>query len=380
MASTALCAWAILFYRLTQGLRRSPALSKSIRAAGSVCAVVPLRNESQNVDSLVSNLLSVKCVDKVVLVDDCSTDDTGVKVKNWADSSKVVAVSLNIVPRGWGGKSYACYVGASLCEAAWLLFLDADTRLSEDAVQAALGLAENTGSEAVSVAPTLICRSIWDKVATPFYTFLLNSFIRMDHVNDAAKRTAYFYGSFILFKSRAYWRIGGHAPVASDLVEDRALGSYSKANGVRITLAKSGGMVHAAWAPGFRNSFNALTRVTIPSIRGRVGYGAAFVFAVTMLFIVPYLGVASTNLLLGPPSLLTPPLSEVSLLLALLGTIYCDLANEVTPAYSLGFPVAQFVYVAALWTSVAKANSGKPFKWRGRLHSYKGTLLSSEPS
>ncbi|MEM3857613.1 MAG: glycosyltransferase family 2 protein, partial [Thermoprotei archaeon] len=213
----ALFAWTTLSFRQAGGLSNSPILSDFSPASGQVDVVVALRNESENVDSLLSNLTKVSCVSKIVLVDDSSEDDTLEKCVSWTHNPGVIAVSAGTPPSNWGGKSYACYIGASMCEHDWILFLDADTRMDVDAVGAALGYCSKTGAEAVSVSPQLVCPGLWDKVATPFYSFLLNSFIKMSDVNSQSKRTSYFYGSFMMFKAESYWRIGGHAAVATDL-------------------------------------------------------------------------------------------------------------------------------------------------------------------
>ncbi|MEM3670613.1 MAG: glycosyltransferase family 2 protein, partial [Thermoprotei archaeon] len=329
-------------------------------------------------DSLLSNLTKVSCVSKIVLVDDSSEDDTLEKCVSWTHNPGVIAVSAGTPPSNWGGKSYACYIGASMCEHDWILFLDADTRMDVDAVGAALGYCSKTGAEAVSVSPQLVCPGLWDKVATPFYSFLLNSFIKMSDVNSQSKSTSYFYGSFMMFKAESYWRIGGHAAVATDLVEDRALGSLAKRSGLRVGLLRSDGKVRAKWAPGFRPSFNALVRVTAPSITGRLRVGTAFIFALSMLFVLPYAGILFLTFSKSLAAYIAGSTGLLAFMVACASTALSAKINRVNPILSLLFPVGEMIYLAAMWVSVFRVKSGKRILWRNRTYVYHGVKLSSE--
>lgn len=75
----------------------------------SISVIIPARNEEKNLcelfDSLNNQTIKVR---EVILVDDNSTDNTPLIGKEY--NAKVI--SLKSLPKGWVGKSWACYNGA----------------------------------------------------------------------------------------------------------------------------------------------------------------------------------------------------------------------------------------------------------------------------
>jgi len=281
-------AWLILLCRFEAGFHRSPKLGGEYggQTLHKVAAVVAARNEEKTIAECIRSLLSQECISNVIVVDDGSTDRTYEVAGEFAFDGRLRVLRLE---GNGAGKAQACHFGADHADAEWLLFVDADTRLKPGLVNRALAFAEERGLDALSVVGRLRCPSFWDKVSTPFLFGLLNSFIRLDYVCNRAKKSAYFYGSFILMKKDAYMKIGGHRAVKDDIVEDRALGSLAKKSGLNICIAQAPDSVSAEWAPGFRSNVKAMQRVIAPSINRRVGLGSAFSFALTALFFIPLL-------------------------------------------------------------------------------------------
>ena len=366
-------AWLILLYRFEVGFRRAPKLPRQYidQPTRRVAAVVAARNEEETIAECIRSLLSQTCINSVIVVDDASTDKTYEEAKKFASDDRVHVLRLG---GNGAGKAEACYFGVGHTDADWLLFVDADTRLKPGFVSRALVFAEEKGLDALSVVGQLRCPSFWDKVSTPFLFGLLNSFIRLDYVCDRGRKSAYFYGSFILIKRDAYMKIGGHRAVKDDIVEDRALGSLAKKSGLNICIAQAPDSVSAEWAPGFRSNLKAMQRVIAPSINRRVGLGSAFSFALTALFFIPLLLI--TLSLSGLTQTLTPINTIGAFLgvssLVLVAALSVRSAQRIgsNPLYSLLFILPEAVFSYALWSSIHKVLRGKPIVWRNRAYVY----------
>lgn len=364
----ALC-WTTLLYRFEVGFRRSPMLERYPPVGPRrrcVAAVVAARNEQENIGECVRSLLSQSCVGSVIVVDDGSSDATYDVASSFTVDDRVRVLRLE---GGVGGKAEACHYGAAHAQADWLLFVDADTRLKPGAVDRALTLSESLGFDALSLIGGLRCRGFWDKVCTPFLFGLLNSFIPLHFVCDKSRRSAYFYGSFILIKSEAYWSIGGHRAVRGEIVEDRALGSLAKKSGLKVCIAWAPTLVSAEWAPGLREGVRAMERVAAPSISGRLGLGSAFCFALTALFFIPVMLLAAgTQALHLKAPILIACLVLGGLSLCFGGALSALSARRIgsSPLYAPFFLLAEAVFSYALWSSVGKVLRGRPVVWRGR--------------
>lgn len=368
LSTVALGAWVILVQRFTFGLRAAPTLTGTTltREIGGVTAIVPARNEEPRISRCIQSLLAQPEIGHIVVVDDSSTDGTASAVKKFQDD-RIQLLSVS-PPPGWTGKSFACYWGASHSQSDLLLFVDADTILAPGAVSSALALMRTRNLSAVSAVGELRCATLWDKVATPFMFGLLNSFIKMGDVARPDRHAGYLYGSFILVSARAYIDIGGHKSVRSELVEDRALGRLLKDRGHRIEIARAGKLVSAEWAPGFRKSLNALGRISIQPLKRNRKYGLGFVFALTMLFALPFAA------LVGAFTSGT----DFRLLFAITagGSFVCTLTMCIISAKLIGsstlcsllFPLPEIVMAAVFWATLLRPPRSSKVIWNGRIY------------
>ncbi len=368
-AVLALAAWLLLLARMLGSLS-SPVLDGPLHYANrtSVAAIVPMRNEAENVEGCILSLLEQKGVTKLVAIDDGSSDGTGeLLARAAASDGRVEVLTVADVPIGWVGKTNACNLGSARAgDAEWLLFVDADTRLSAGALDRALAYAEERGLDALSLFGMVRCQNAWDRVAVPFYFGLLVALFPIAAVNDPRKTTgAFFVGSFILIRRLKYLEIGGHAAVAGDLVEDKALGRLAKEKGLKVALGFAPEAVSAVWAPGFKNGANALVRVLAPSMRGRIWVSAGYSFAMSVLFLMPFVSLLA-GVLAGSSFLLLAAAATLAVELGFALVSAARIAPEVPSSFALGFVPASLVFVAVIWNSVITALRHRSVIWRGR--------------
>lgn len=364
-----LAVWVLLTHRLARGIMKSPKLPHSDSTDEKVDAVVAMRNESANVAGCVDSLLSQRAVRRVIVVDDHSEDNTAELARSLAESrGRVTLVSLE--GSALSGKADACYAGAKLSGTEWLLFVDADTRLQAGAVGRALALALEQGVDALSLLGSLRSSSLVGESFTALNLGLLNAFASLEDVNNPARRSAYFAGSFILARRSKYMELGGHGAVRGEIVEDKALAELYKRNGSRVLLCYAPQTVSTAWGGGKEDGLVAsMVREITPSMASAGGFrSAAFSLGMTFLHCAPYIALALGFTAPGPLGTVLVASGVAALFVVML---FESLSLRVTcgslralPAYFAAFPLQ----IASFWTAVYKVWRGKPVKWRGRLY------------
>ncbi len=219
-------------------------------APRSVSVIVPARNEELALSRCLQSLVAQQGVNlEVIVVDDASTDRT----RGIAESiGGVRVVDAGPLPVGWSGKVNAMLAGARLARGDWLLFTDADTVHRPGSLARALAEAEEHGAALLSYSPAQELRGFWEKAVMPVIFAELAATYRPSEVSDPASGAAAANGQYLLISREAYDAIGGHAAVATSLLEDVALARAVKASGRNLRFRFGGDAVGARMYRSFR--------------------------------------------------------------------------------------------------------------------------------
>ncbi len=215
--------------------------------AGSVAVVVPARDEEATLPQLLASLRALATpVREIVVVDDGSRDDTAaVAVRGGA-----TVVAAGAPPPGWTGKAWACDLGARSTGADLLLFLDADVELGPGAVEGLLAVhAEHGGL--VSVQPFHRVVRAYEQLSAYFNVLSLMggaAFARWPAGRPAGRPTA--YGPCLLTSRGDYERVGGHAVVRGEIVDDVQLAAAYDRAGLPVRCLAGGASVRMRSYPG----------------------------------------------------------------------------------------------------------------------------------
>ena len=116
-----------------------------------------------NIQKSVAEKNILKCVDslleqdyeniEIILVDDNSSDKTWFLINNLSKNNKnIKSIKGKQLPSNWRGKNWACHQGFNITRGAYLLFMDADTKLTKFAVSSGINQLENDKLEFLSLA------------------------------------------------------------------------------------------------------------------------------------------------------------------------------------------------------------------------------------
>jgi hypothetical protein len=206
-----------------------------------VSVIVPARNEEASLGACLESLVGQGGVSfEAIVVDDGSTDRTR-KIAGSVPGVRVIEPGP--LPLGWSGKSNAVIAGAKAATGEWLLFTDADTVHLPGSLVRSLAEAQKEDAALLSYSPEQEVRGFWEKAVMPVIFAELASTFRPSDVSDPAAPAAAANGQYILVKRGAYDAVGGHAAVATTLLEDVALARLVKASGRRIFFRFGGDAV-----------------------------------------------------------------------------------------------------------------------------------------
>lgn len=211
----------------------------AVPAVPSVLVVVPARNEENNLGDCVASILSQDYPALTVrVVDDHSTDSTGQIAAVWAKrDARLSVVQPPPLSPGWLGKPHAVHHGVRGASADYVLFVDADVRLTPSAVSRAVGLAEEKRAGLTTVMPELVALSFWERATQPVIGLLLCGLLDPVKTNDPDRKEAAGFGPFMLFRKDAYDALGGHQAVAREVIEDLRLAQLVKEKRLGLCVA-----------------------------------------------------------------------------------------------------------------------------------------------
>ena len=206
-------------------LRSSPVDPPPV--AEPVAVLLPVRDEAGRVEACLRSLLAQTGVRnlQILVLDDGSTDSTLDVVRHVVAADPRVQVLRGApLPTGWRGKAHACQQLADACDAAVLVFVDADVVLTPDAVASTVALLRFTGLDLVSPYPRQIAVTVAERLVQPLlqWSFLTTLPLRAAERSLRPSLSA-ANGQFLAVDAAAYRRAGGHAAVRAEVLEDIAL-------------------------------------------------------------------------------------------------------------------------------------------------------------
>jgi poly-beta-1,6-N-acetyl-D-glucosamine synthase len=318
--------------------------------------LVPAYNEAESVGDTVRSLLAQTRVPAaVIVIDDCSTDDT-------AAIARAAGARVICPPSNTGSKAGAQNFALPFVTTEFVMAIDADTTLALDAIEK---LAPAFDDEKVAAACGFVLprhvRTIWERGRYIEYLF---AFTFYKQVQDFYGRPMISSGCFSMYRTAVLRQMGGWP--TETLAEDMDLTwrLYQASHGVRFVPEAVSYPIEPAdlhflskqlrrWSHGFVQNVRLHRRglLDVPYLRSAVAVATwdAVIASVLFLFVLPLLALVLKQpwLLLGYiidlPALLVPlmvgavPRREVGRALASL------------PAFFLIRAVNGVFFVRAVW-------------------------------
>jgi chlorobactene glucosyltransferase len=363
--------WLAPFATLPRLARNRPNLSEVPPAsAGLVSVIIPARNESAVIATVLGSVLaSAYRPLEVLVVDDRSTDDTAARVAELARGDpRLRLIAGAELPPGWYGKPWACLQGYRAAQGQLLLFTDADTRHQPELLGRAVGALRASGADLVTVSPHQRCETFWERLVMPQIWLLLGLRYHPARVNRSRQaRDVIANGQFILMPRASYEAAGTHEAVRGEVAEDLALAQ---------TVVRRGGRLHFAFAERLMETrmYHGLG----PLVEGwsknvYLGGRRSFPDEPVRRALVPLMLVLAFCFWLVPPVWLAAalpgesvPTAAVAMGLSVLFWSLICYGMRIPLYYGLGYPLGAAV---ALYIALRSTLRGRRrVEWRGRTY------------
>jgi glycosyltransferase involved in cell wall biosynthesis len=238
----------------------------------TVSAVVPARNEEATIAAAVESLGAQPEIKEIIVIDDQSTDGTAAVLEQLCSRyAQLRVLETKELPSGWVGKNYAVSLGAAAATGDWLLFTDADGVHLPGSTAHALADAADHGASLVSYSPEQETRTWWEKALIPFVYTRLSHKYSYAAVSDPDSPAVAASGQYLLIRREDYARIGGHAAVAGEVLEDVALAGLAKQAGLRIYFASGYGIMRVRMYRTFGAMWQGWAKNLYPLMSGAKG-------------------------------------------------------------------------------------------------------------
>ena len=154
-------------------------------------------------------------------------------------------------PPGWIGKNWACHQLAEAATGDLLVFCDADVVLAPGALEAVWAHQHRQRAEVFSVFPRQEARGLGERMVVPLIDENLLAFLPHQLLDAPVPAAAVANGQLLAFLRPAYHVVGGHEAVASEIVEDLALGRRARRVGLKLGLSLGGDLVGVRMYDGY---------------------------------------------------------------------------------------------------------------------------------
>jgi 4,4'-diaponeurosporenoate glycosyltransferase len=323
---------------------------------GRVSVVVPARDEAGQLPGLLATLPEGV---EVVVVDDGSTDGTAAVAR----VGGATVVDGGLLPGDWtSGKARACHLGAGATSGEVLVFVDADVRLTPDALDRLVGLLD-VKRGLVSVQPFHEPGAPVERLAALFNVVAVAA---TDVATPLGRRRGPrgAFGPVLACRREELEAVGGHAVAAHRVDDDVALAEAFRAGGHPVTIRAGGEVVSFRMYPGgLRQLVEGFTKNLAAGVRAARPLTVALVVA--WLTLLVQASVAPVRAVLAGGS---DGLVAAGVLYAVVALQVWWMARQVGRfgiGTALAFPVLLVTFLAVFARSVVATALGR-VSWRGR--------------
>jgi glycosyltransferase involved in cell wall biosynthesis len=341
------------FFTIRQLKSSQSKQSQIIHAKVSI--LIPMRDEFENAQAVLETALKqINLADfEVIVRDDQSTDGTLEVLRQISDDHLSVQNGSSL-PEGWIGKSYALAKLAEQASGDYLVFLDADVRLSDGAIAASISLLEELNLDYISPYPRQLVGDWLSGIVQPLLQWSWFATLPIRIAEKSRKpSTAVANGQFLIVKRSAYLKSGGHGSIKSEVIEDMELARNLRIHGFTGTVVEGSQIATCNMYKTFSELFFGYAKSQWRAFGSILG--AVLVISVMVITSLIPLIAASMNDYLGIYGYLALVLSRIMVAFKTKSNYWSAIFH----------PIAILIWITIICTSIILKQMGL-LKWRGR--------------
>ena len=366
LALIALIAWLIILLLPWQPWQNREVLEKQVEIKptpsdlGDVSVVIPARNESATIGETLAALTRQGDGLQVILVDDCSSDNTA-QIANQIAGLSLTVVTGEPPPAGWAGKLWALEQGVRHVQTRYTLFLDADILLTPGVIQALKNLSITNACPLVSIMAKLPMGSFWEKLLTPAFIYFFKMLYPFNLANSPWQMFASAAGGCIFLETRLFEAIHGLESIRNALIDDCALAKRVKQAGFRTWTGQSLNVICIRPYTRLGELWNMVARSAYTQLCYSIVLLLLCSLILVLLFIVP-------PLTLFAPDWLARNLGVAAWTVMALTYLPTLLFYRRSPFWILALPLIGTLYLGMTWTSALRYWRGERSRWKDRAY------------
>lgn len=256
-----------------------------------VSILIPFRNEEKNIKDCLESVIQQNLMNvEIICLNDNSEDRTGELLTEFSKRyDKIKIIDGKPLPENWTGKNWACYQLAENSIGEYIIFLDADVRLNEDAIISALCKMKELNLNMLSVFPTQKMKSLSEYLIVSSMNWLLLNFLPLNFIYKFSHPSFIAAnGQFIIFDRKTYFSIGGHKAVKDKFVEDMELARLLKRKKFKVATILGGDLIYAKMYDSFLDAINGFSKNFYPGFNTSYLNFSMFLVFIFLMFISPF--------------------------------------------------------------------------------------------
>ena len=231
----------------------------------TVGVIVPMRNEAENVEGLLATLAAQEGSFHFYLLDDNSEDQTFELLQRFTKAdSRFTVIKGAVLNEKWIGKTWALQQLFDASSEEILVSIDADVRLSNNAINQAVTLMHGARLDFVSPYPRQIAQSFAERLIQPLLQWSWLTTVPLRYAESSGQKSmAVANGQFFVVRRSALDSIGGYQSVKHAVIDDVFLARELVKNGSSGTVINGSDIaqtrMYASWSEikaGYGKSLN----------------------------------------------------------------------------------------------------------------------------
>ena len=263
---------------------RTPKRTSELAVAIGV--IVPMRNEAENVEGLVATLAAQEGSFHFYLLDDNSEDQTFELLQRFTKAdSRFTVIKGAVLDPAWIGKTWALQQLFDASSEEILVSIDADVRLSNDAINKAVTAMNDARLDFVSPYPRQIAKTFAERLIQPLLQWSWLTTVPLRYAESSGQKSmAVANGQFFVVRRSALASIGGYQSVKNAVIDDVFLARELVKNGSCGTVINGSDIaetrMYASWSQ-IESGYGKSLSKAFGSIVGAL-FVLAFLFATSI--------------------------------------------------------------------------------------------------